>query len=398
VNNTLHTTQNNKIYTFQFNLLCLSSFLFFASFNMIIPELPTYLSQLGGADYKGLIIAIFTLTALISRPYSGKLADTIGRVPIIFFGILMSFACGLLYPFLVTVAGFLWLRFFHGFSTGFTPTGTSAYVADIIPPDRRGEALGVLGLVSNIGTAIGPAMGSEIAVLFSLDVMFFTGAGFALFSMLILLGLKETLVEKKSFRIQYLHIRKDEILDWRVIAPSIGMFLCLYAYGNILTLIPDFSQHLGLRNKGLFFTFYTLSSLIIRLIAGKLSDIYGRVIILKWALVVLFLSLVWIGFAQSGTQLLIGACIFGVAVGMYSPTLFAWAVDLSLESTRGKAMATIYMALELGIGLGALLSGWIYANEIKNIQICFLISAGLVILAFIFMQFGLKYTLPKESD
>ena len=44
---------------------------------MIIPELPDFLSHLGGAEYKGLIISLFTLSAAISRPFSGKLADEI---------------------------------------------------------------------------------------------------------------------------------------------------------------------------------------------------------------------------------------------------------------------------------------------------------------------------------
>ena len=58
-----------SIYTFQFFLLCLSSFLFFSSFNMIISELPAYLDSLGGGEYKGLIIALFTLAAGLSRPF-----------------------------------------------------------------------------------------------------------------------------------------------------------------------------------------------------------------------------------------------------------------------------------------------------------------------------------------
>ena len=33
--------------------MCLSSFLFFLSFNLLLPELPDHLSRLGGADYKG---------------------------------------------------------------------------------------------------------------------------------------------------------------------------------------------------------------------------------------------------------------------------------------------------------------------------------------------------------
>lgn len=70
---------SHPIYNLQFILLCMSSLLFSASFNMLIPELPAYISSLGGAEYKGLIIALFTLTAGISRPFSGKLTDKIGR-------------------------------------------------------------------------------------------------------------------------------------------------------------------------------------------------------------------------------------------------------------------------------------------------------------------------------
>ena len=79
-------TSSSKIYTSQFWFVCLSALFFFASFSMIIPELNDYLSSLGGAEYKEFVISLFTLTALISRPISGKLADLIGRVPIMMFG------------------------------------------------------------------------------------------------------------------------------------------------------------------------------------------------------------------------------------------------------------------------------------------------------------------------
>src|SRR5689334_17347682 len=119
------------MYSLKFWLLCSSSFLFSSSFNMLIPELPAYLTSLGGAEYKGFIVAFFTLTAGFSRPFSGKLTDTIGRVPVMAIGSLVCFICGFLYPILTSVAGFLLLRLFHGFSTGFKPTATAAYIADI---------------------------------------------------------------------------------------------------------------------------------------------------------------------------------------------------------------------------------------------------------------------------
>ena len=162
-----------SIYTLQFGLVCLSSFLFSASFNMLIPELPAYLSGLGGAEYKGLIIALFTLTAAISRPFSGKLTDTIGRVPVMAVGSLVCFVCGFLYPILTSIAGFLFLRLIHGFSTGFKPTATAAYVADLVPPGKWGEAMGIHGICFSTGLAIGPAIGSAITDNFSINILFY---------------------------------------------------------------------------------------------------------------------------------------------------------------------------------------------------------------------------------
>ena len=63
-----HSTSIFKRYKQGFWLLSFSSFLFFASFTMVLPELPAYLAGMGGEEYIGLIIALFTLTAGISRP------------------------------------------------------------------------------------------------------------------------------------------------------------------------------------------------------------------------------------------------------------------------------------------------------------------------------------------
>lgn len=202
-----------SIYTLQFGLVCLSSFLFSSSFNMLIPELPAYLSGMGGASYKGLIIALFTLTAGFSRPFSGKLTDKIGRVPVMAVGSIVCFVCGLLYPVLTTVAGFLFLRLIHGFSTGFKPTATAAYVADLVPKDRWGEALGVHGICFSTGLAIGPAIGSTITDHFSINILFYCSSLFALMSIVILANMKESLVEKERFSFSLLKIKRMRSLN-----------------------------------------------------------------------------------------------------------------------------------------------------------------------------------------
>ncbi|UZD23709.1 MFS transporter [Algoriphagus halophytocola] len=377
----------HSFFSLDFSLLCLSSFLFFASFNMIIPELPAYLDNMGGAEYKGLIISLFTLSAGLSRPFSGKLADKIGRIPVMMIGASVCFVVGLLYPLLSFVGGFLFLRFVHGFSTGFTPTGASAYVADLVPYQKRGEAMGLFSLFGSLGMAAGPAVGGYLATIFTIDTVFYVSAFTAIFSILILWRLKETLPRKEAISWKMLQLNRDEIIEKRVLVPSEILFLCCFSFGVVLTIIPDFSTYLGIANKGLFFGIFTLSSLGIRLLAGKTSDRFGRVPVMRAACFTLVCAMLLLGLSDSKVLMMCSGVLFGCAVGMYSPTTAAWVVDLSINEFRGRALATMYIFLEAGIGIGALASGFLFANNPENFQLVFFTSAGFAGLAFVALFF-----------
>jgi len=362
---------------------------------MIIPELPDYLEDLGGGEYKGLIIAVFTLTAGLSRPFSGKLADTVGRIPVMIFGALICFISGFIYPVTSSIAGFLFLRLIHGFSTGFKPTGTAAYVADVVPFHRRGEAMVILGIAGSIGIAAGPAIGSEIALRFSLEWMFYTSSAIALMSVIVLVGMKETLENRERFHFKLLQLHRSEVLEPKVFPPSLVMMLTAFPFGIILTLIPDQSVHLGFENKGTFFTALTLASVATRFFAGKASDKYGRIGMLRLSTLMLTLSIIVMAFSGSKEMFIITAILVGIAVGMNTPTIFAWTVDLSDPLHRGRAMSTMFIALEIGIGLGALFSGWVYGNDVSNLPESFLLGAITTLLAFVYVQFIFK---PKPDN
>ncbi len=357
---------------------------------MLIPELPSYLTSLGGAEYKGYIIALFTLTAGLSRPFSGKLTDKIGRVPVMAVGSLVCVICGLLYPLLTSIAGFLLLRLFHGFSTGFKPTATAAYVADIVPGNRWGEAMGIHGLCFSTGLAIGPAIGSELSARFSINALFYCSSVFALLSIVILMNMKETLVKKERFKLSLLKISRKEIIEKRVLAGSFVTFLSYLSYGAILTVISDWGTHLGVVNKGLFFMVFTVSSLIIRFVSGKMSDRMGRVTIIKFSLILLVISLVLIAKASSPLYLMCASALYGVATGMLSPALTAFIIDMSHPDHRGKAVATMYIALEAGIGLGAFFAGSLYISDVGMIPPTFYVIAVLTFIAFLYLQFIFK--------
>jgi MFS family permease len=87
----------------------------------------------------------------------------------------------------------------HGFSTGFKPTATAAYGADVVHESRRGEAMGALAIGYTIGASAGPMLGSYLVDYYSYDTMFYVSAFLALGSVIILYNVKETLPNANSF-------------------------------------------------------------------------------------------------------------------------------------------------------------------------------------------------------
>lgn len=364
---------------------------------MLIPELPAYLTSLGGSEYKGYIIGLFTITAGLSRPFSGRLTDTIGRVPVMLIGSLVCAVCSILYPLLSTVAGFLLLRLFHGFSTGFKPTATAAYIADLIPANRWGEAMGIHGLCFSTGLAIGPALGGYLTVTYSIDWLFYCSSFFALLSIVILLNVKETLVDKQRFHPSQFKLKSKDIFEPLVWPAAIITFLGYISYGAILTLIPDWSQYLGVTNKGTFYVVFTVASLLVRLLSGRLSDKKGRVYVLRIALFLIVVSVIMLGLANSVAWLMTGAFIYGMGTGLFSPATSAWTADLSHEEHRGRGMATMYIALEAGIGLGALVAGWIFQDYIHRIPAIFYACAITSVFGMIYLLVKFRGDTPKAS-
>lgn len=376
-------------YPLQFWLLCLSTLLFFFSFTILIPELPDYITSLGGAEYKGWTIGLFTIAAGLSRPISGKLADTIGRKPIMIFGGVVCIVMSVLYPLLTFVIGFLFLRFFHGLSTGFMPTGSVAYLADIIPSDRRGEAMGLIGIMNNIGMMSGYAASSIIVAQLGLTNMFYLSGLLAFLSVFFVFTMKESLSSPIKLKLSHFRLETKDLWDHRAKEPAILMLLTVTMFGAIITLIPDYSVGLGIQNKGLFISIMTVSTIFTRLFTSKLSDIKGRIYSCKIGTSFWIVAAILLMFRQ--IELFYVAAVFcGLASGTNSPALFAWAVDVAHGKQAGRAMATLFIALEAGITLGAVFSAYIYDNIFSHFTYVFLVIAVVNIVALLYLFKGVK--------
>ena len=359
-----------KIFTPTFWRLCASTVLFMASFGMIMPELPGYLEKMGASHLLGYIIGLFTLGAFVSRFFSGRIADRAGRKVVIVFGTSVTAIAGFVYVIVgqipegaLAIWFFLVLRFLHGLSTGFRPTGTTAFLTDIMPKERRGEALGYLGVAGNAGMAGGPALGSVLAVEFSYDAMFIASSVLGIVALLITLKLPESLPKPRKVTKEDLNIFKGGIIEKSVWPAAVYLFPVSLAFGVFLTITPDFVEDLGYKYKGVFNTIIVAASITMRFIAGKASDKYGREPLLVIGGFLLLIGMGMMSIATTKLTAAIGGAIYGLSIGVNMPTIFAWTADLAKEGKVAIGLSTMLMSLEIGIGVGAFVSGDIFSSN-----------------------------------
>lgn len=364
-----------------FWLLCLSMFLFMAGFNLIMPDLNQFITNLGGKEQKGLIITLFTISAGLSRPFSGKLSDTIGRKKVIYIGAICSTIVAMLYPLSETVFFFLLLRFFHGFSAGFTPTGATALLTDIVPSDRRGSAMGIWGTFISLGIGAGQSLGAWICSKYGFNILFSSAAICSILSIIVFFEVKESLIDPIKYKSSILKLKWNDVFEPSVRPAAVVMFLTAISSGIIFVITPDISEFLKIDNKGFFFGIYVVSTIIIRLLTSSISDRIGRRQMLLAGCILLVFSMLLIAISESVSMYITAAIVFGFATGVSSPTLFAWTADLSHEARRGVGAGTMFIALESGIMTGSLSTLFTYRNTPSSVFITFSVGAFFALLA-----------------
>ena len=265
-----------------------------------------------------------------------------------------------------------------------------SYVADVVPDQFRGEAMGILGICFSIGASSSPLLGSWLTNSWNINVMFYASAALALLSMVILLNMKETLQVRQRFHWRLLKVGRQDIFDPLAMPSAITMIFCYLSYGVILTLIPDLSDKLGVGNRGICFTIFTLASVATRFFAGRVSDQLGRIPVLKASALMIAAAMTAFALANSADTLFFAAALFGLGNGIFSPAINAWAVDLGDPKKKGRALATMFMALEIAIGGGALISGWYFANDFGRMPAVFGFAALMSLGGWVYLTFLTK--------
>jgi DHA1 family tetracycline resistance protein-like MFS transporter len=136
---------------------------------IVIPVLPSLIEQFTGSHaaaglWNGILVALWAVMQFVCSPVIGALSDRFGRRPVI----LVSTAGLSIDWVLMALAPDLWWLAVGRMIGGMTSssfTAIYAYLADIVAPEARSRAFGLVGAAFSAGFIAGPALGGVLGEL-----------------------------------------------------------------------------------------------------------------------------------------------------------------------------------------------------------------------------------------
>lgn len=382
-----------KIWTRDFILVCFANFFIFLGFQMTLPTLPLFVKELGGSDQLiGIIIGIFTFSALIFRPYAGKALETKGRQFVYMIGLAIFVISVGSFAFIVSMGLLIVMRIVQGIGWGFSTTATSTIATDLVPPERRGEGLGYFGLSGNLALAFGPALGLTLVGVISFKSLFLIcgGLGFVAFLLSTIIRYKK--VEESAHQTVTV---KFDIFEKTAVQPSVLLFFITVTFGGIASFLPLYAAQKGIASIESYFLVYAIFLMVSRTFAGKVYDQKGHLYVFLPGAVMIFVAMLLLSWLPSTLVMLIAAAIYGLGFGSVQPALQAWAVEKSPANRKGMANATFFSFFDLGVGLGAMVFGQL--ASLYGYHAIYLTAAGSVLSSIILYVFLLWRTRQHAS-
>lgn len=387
-NNSSNSNSKEKLFNNNFIFVCVAHFFLFFAFYLLLPVLPLYLIETFKTDkaLTGFILSSYTISALVIRPFSGFIADTLPRKPLYVICYLVFASYFLGYILAGTLLVLTVVRATHGLSFGMVSTASSTIAIDVMPSSRRGEGVGYFGIMGTIAMALGPMTGLFLKDSFSFETVFATSFVSGVLGLFFASSVKPTKIKISSRTKKKLSL--DRFILLKGMPAFLTVFLIAFTYGLIVTYIALYGREIGITTgTGAFFTLMSVGLILSRLRSGKLIDrgyltqmiLFGKILLIASIFIFVFFNNYYTFF---GTALFIGLA-FGIMAPSYQ-TLF---INLASHEQRGTANSTYLTSWDLGISAGVLLGGQI--AQYSSYYLAYM--SGLILLVISFFVFW-KYT------
>jgi predicted MFS family arabinose efflux permease len=359
-----------RLLTAPFILLGVSELAYFTSIGVAIYTLPLYTTGPIGSDEAGagLAFGAFGVTALLCRPYAGRLSDQRGRVPLMLIGAVLAGVGMALFPVTDSLAAIIVLRLLQGVGEAAFFVAGFALLADVAPPSRMGEALSYNSLGLYLGIALGPPLGELLLEQWGYDAAWF---GAALLSALAAL-LALTITEPPRDNADLGH---GALIHRPGIPASLGFCSSLAAMGGFLAFASLYAADIGMSNASLALLVYGAVVVVSRVVFAKVPDRLPSLPLGAASLVAIGVGLLIAAIWQAPAGLMLGGVVMAFGITFSTPAFFSAIFATAKPSERGAAAGTASAFMDVGIGFGPIALGVV--ADAQGIPWAFAAAAGI---------------------
>ena len=384
-----------------FLLVLLSTLGYFLCVGMLLPVVPRFVEgPLGGSDVAvGLTAGVFSLTAVLFRPFVGRFGDRRGRRPLIVGGSAIVAATVLAYHIIDSIVPLVVFRLIAGVGEAMFFVGAASAVNDLAPDERRGEAVSFFTLALYAGISFGPILGETILegarspgelLAGNFAPVWTLAAVFGFVASALAIRVRDARPEGAATAAPARLVHPAALLPGLVLASTVWAFAAFSSFVSLYAL------ELGMDGSRFVFFTYSFTILLIRFFGARIPDILGPKRAATIATTTVAAGMIVMSAWGSPAGLYIGAFVFGIGQAFGFPALMTLAIRGAPAWERGAVVGTYSAFFDLAFGLGAISLGPV-AHTI-GYRGTFVVSAAIAAAGFLLLRLRVRELPPAAAQ
>jgi len=319
------------------------------SFYLLLSVVPLYATSAGaGGIGAGLVTGALMFSTVAAELATPRLVARFGYRLVYAVGLLLLGAPALALTASASMAAILAVCVVRGLGFAIAVVVGSALVASLVPHERRGEGLGLYGVVVGVPSVVALSLGVWLAGHAGYPVVFVAGAAAALAGLVVVPGLPGR-EPKPEQPVGFLAALRTPAL----VRPSIVFSTTAMAAGVVVTFLPLAVTRASGNLAALALLAQAAAATLTRWWAGRYGDRHGSAGLLMPGVLAAAVGMLALVLTASPTAVVVGMVVFGAGFGVTQNASLALLFDRVSTSGYGTVSALWNLAYDAGLGLGA---------------------------------------------
>jgi len=386
------TTGESPLLTRPVVMLVFTAFTSIFGFQLLLSVVPLYADEAGGGSSgAGLATGIFMLTTVLTQIQMPRILARFGYTAALAAGLLLLGVPAFLYTLAGSLPTILAVTLVRGAGFGAITVVFAALFAELAPPERRGEALGLLGLAITVPTIFSNSLGLWLSDRFGFGTVFLLGGLLPLLGLVAILGIRHAVpYSQTNGSTSFLAgMRRGALRRLVLLFCATTM-----ASGVIVTFLPLAAPGSGPFSAAGALLVVGVVTAISRWWAGRFGDRHDARLLLAPGLIACAAGTAVMPWG--GVVMISGAAIFGAGFGVVTNATLILTMQRVSKTEYGLGSTLWNAAFDAGTGLGAFAFGFVVSA--LGFTWAFILCAILVASALVLVYQDYSDSITGERD